>query len=143
MSQLRKSSSTVSHFRILQNQALAAAIRAGLELRADNSRDSIDHFDARAMSGRLGKRTVTGDHRRLDRFGERYLHRVVCADVVAQFPRTTQQIEVGVTVEIEVSEIGNGFVGTASRDLTASHETSEALSDLDVHESGACSSSCA
>jgi hypothetical protein len=37
-------------------------------------------------------------------------------------------------VEIEVSEIGNRFVRTAGRDLTGSHETSEALSDFDVHE---------
>jgi YD repeat-containing protein len=96
--------------------------------------DSIDNFDPRAMSGRLGQRAVAGDHRRLNRFGEGHVHGVVRADVVAQLPRTTQQIEVGVTVEIEVSEIGNRFVRTAGRDLTGSHETSEALSDFDVHQ---------
>ena len=37
-------------------------------------------------------------------------------------------------MEIEVSEISNHFVGTARRDLTRPHKTSEALSDFDIHE---------
>ena len=37
-------------------------------------------------------------------------------------------------MEIEVSEIGNRFVGTAGGNLTRPHETSEASSDLDVEE---------
>ena len=96
--------------------------------------DSIDNVDPSAVSGRLGERTVAGDHWRLNRFGEGHVHGVVCADVVSQFPRTTQQIKVGVTVEIEVGEIGNRFVGTAGGDLTGPHETPEALNDLHVHE---------
>ena len=38
------------------------------------------------------------------------------------------------TVQIEVSEIGNRLDRTAGRDLTASDETSQTLSDLNVHE---------
>jgi hypothetical protein len=45
-----------------------------------------------------------------------------------------QQIEVGVTVQIEVGEIGNRFVGTAGGNLTGPHETSEALNDFHVDE---------
>ena len=40
----------------------------------------------------------------------------------------------GVTMEIEVGEIRDRFVGTAGRDFTGPHETSEALNDLDVQE---------
>lgn len=86
------------------------------------------------MSGRLGERAVAGDDRRLNRFGEGDIHCVVCADVVSQLPRTIQKIEVGVTMEIEVSEIRNRFLGTAGRDFTAPHETSKTLSYLDVQE---------
>jgi hypothetical protein len=96
--------------------------------------DSIDHFDSSAVAGCLGERTVAGHHRRLNRFSEGHVDCVVCADVVSQLPRTTQEIEVGVTVEIEVSEIRNRLVGTAGGDLTAPHETSEALNDLHVEQ---------
>jgi hypothetical protein len=95
---------------------------------------SADHFDPSAMSRRLRKRTVASDHWRFYRFGEGHVHGVVCADVVPQLPRTTQQIEMGMTVQIEVGEIVNRFVGTAGRYLTAAHETSEALCYLDVHK---------
>jgi hypothetical protein len=40
----------------------------------------------------------------------------------------------GVTVEIEVGEIRNGFLGTAGRDFTGQHETSKTLSYLNVEE---------
>jgi len=73
---------------------------------------SSDHFDPRAVSRRLAERTVARDHRRLNRFGESDVHGVVCADVVSQLPRTTQKIDVGVTMDIEISEIRNRLVGT-------------------------------
>ncbi len=42
----------------------------------------------------------------------------------------------GVTVEIEVSEISYGSVRTTGRDFTRPHETSKTLNDFDVHEMG-------
>ena len=86
------------------------------------------------MSRRLRERTVAGDDRCLNRFGEGDVHRVVCADVVPQLPRTSQQIDMGVTMKIEVDEIRNRFVGTAGSDFTGPHETSQALNDLDIQE---------
>ena len=53
------------------------------------------------MSGRPGERTVAGDEWCFERFGEGDVHRVVCGDVASQLPRTTQEIEVAVTMEIE------------------------------------------
>ena len=86
------------------------------------------------MSWRLGQRTIARDDRRVHGFCKRYVHAVVCSDVVSQLPYTTQQIEMGVTMEIEVAEIGNGFIGSAGGDLSAPYKTTEALSDLDVRQ---------
>jgi hypothetical protein len=86
------------------------------------------------MSGRPGQRIVAGDNGRLNRFGEGDIHGVVSRDVVAQSPRTTQQIEVRVPMEIEVREIRDRFVGPDGRDFTGPDETSEALNDFDVQE---------
>ena len=71
---------------------------------------------------------------RFDRLGEGDVNGVVCADVVSQLPRTTQKIEMGMTMKIEVDEIRDRFVGTRGRDFTGPHETSEALNDFDVHQ---------
>ncbi len=95
---------------------------------------SFEHFDPGAVAGRLGERTVAGDDRCPEPFGEGDVHRVVCADVVAQLPGATQEIDVGVTMKIEVSEIRDRFLGTTGRDFTAAHETSKGLDDLDVHK---------
>ena len=40
----------------------------------------------------------------MNRFGEGDVHRVVCADVASQLPRTIQKIQVGVTMEIKVGD---------------------------------------
>jgi hypothetical protein len=54
--------------------------------------------------------------------------------VVPQLPRATEKIDVGMTVEIEVSEVRNRLVGPTGRNVTAPHETSKALQDLDIDE---------
>ncbi len=41
-----------------------------------------------------------------------------------------------VTVKVEVREIGNGFGRAAGCNLTRTHETSETLGHLDVHQMG-------
>ncbi len=94
----------------------------------------IDGFDASAVSGRLRERNVAGDDRSRNGFRERDVHRVVCADVVSQPPRTSQKIEMGMTMEIEVGEIRNRFVGTTGRQFSGPHETPQALNHLDVQK---------
>ena len=95
---------------------------------------SLENFDPSAVSGCGAEGTIAGHHRRVHRFGEGDIYRVVGAEVVSQLPRTGQQIDVGVTVEVEVGDIGNRFVSTAGGDLTGPHETPERLNDLDVDE---------
>ena len=94
----------------------------------------IDHFDSRAASGRLRQRPVAGDDGGFDRLGEGDIHGIVCADVVSQLPRTTQQIDMGMTVEIEVGEIRDRFVGAPEETSAHPHESSEALNDFDIHQ---------
>jgi len=86
------------------------------------------------VPGGFGKWPVAGDDRRLKRFGEGDVHGVVGADVVAQLPRTTQEIAMRVTVKIEVGKVRNRLVGTDGRNLTCSHEASKDLNDLDVQQ---------
>ena len=97
-------------------------------------KNSIDHFDPSAVSGRLGGRIAAGDDRRPTRFGECDVHGIVCGDVVSQPPRATQKIDVSVTVKIEVHEIRDRFVRSDGRDFTGPHETSKASNQFDVHE---------
>ena len=54
--------------------------------------------------------------------------------MVAQLPRTTQKIDVGMAVKIEVDEIRDRFLGTPGGDLARPYKTSEALHDLDVDQ---------
>jgi hypothetical protein len=95
---------------------------------------SIDQFDPSTVSGRLGKRRVAGDDRRINRYCEGDVHSVVGADVVSQLPCAIQEIEVGMTMEIDVCEIGNRFPGTASRQFAGPHKSAEPLNHFDIHE---------
>jgi hypothetical protein len=88
------------------------------------------------MSRRIGERSVAGDERRIDRLGEGDVHGVVGREVVSQLPRATNEIEVGVTVEVEVGEIRDRFLGATGPDLARPNEASEALKHLDVHQVG-------
>ena len=68
---------------------------------------SGNYFDVRPVSRRSAERRVAGDDRRIERFAEGDVHGVVRRDVLPQLPRAIQEVEMGVTVEIEVGEIGN------------------------------------
>ena len=88
------------------------------------------------MAGRLGERTVTGNERRVERLCEDDVHGVVSGGVLPQFPRATDEIEMGMPMEIELSQIRNSLFGTARRHVTRPNEASETLDDLDIHEVG-------
>ena len=68
---------------------------------------SLDHFDVRPVTWRFGERRVAGHDRSIERLAQGYVHCVVRRDVLAQLPRASEKIEMGVTVEIEVGEIRN------------------------------------
>ena len=68
---------------------------------------SHKQVDVRTVTGRFGARRVASDHRRIKRLSQLNLHGVVRRHVLAQLPRASQEVEMGVTVEIEVGEIGN------------------------------------
>jgi hypothetical protein len=59
----------------------------------------VDHVDLRPVTWRSGEPPVAGHDRRLERFGK--------------VPRSRQQIDVGMTVKIEVGEIGKRLGGSA------------------------------
>ena len=65
---------------------------------------SVDHVDLRPVTWRSGEPPVAGHDRRLERFGKGYVHGVVRRDVLPQLPRSRQQIDVGMTVKIEVGK---------------------------------------
>jgi hypothetical protein len=97
---------------------------------------SLNHFDSRSVTWRLGERCVAGDDRRIERLSQRDVHRVVRRDVLAQLPRASQKIEMGVTVEIELGEIRDGLGRTVSRHLACPYEPSETLRHFNVHQMG-------
>jgi hypothetical protein len=53
------------------------------------------------------ERRVAGHERGIERLGQGYVHGVVRRDVLPQLPRASQEIEMRMTVEIEVGEIPN------------------------------------
>ena len=63
---------------------------------------SLNHFDVRPVTWRFGERRVAGDDRRIERLCQGDVHGVVRRDVLAQLPRASQELEMGVTVEIEM-----------------------------------------
>ena len=88
------------------------------------------------MAWRHGERTVAGDDRRVECLCQSHVHGVVRRDVFTQLPRASQQIEMGVAVEIEVREIRNRFGGAVGGHLTRTHEAPEALRHFNVHQVG-------
>jgi len=97
---------------------------------------SFNRFDSRAVAWCRGERRVAGDDRRIERLCQGHIHGVVRGDVLTQFPRASQQIEMGVTVQIEVSEIGNRFGRAVRRHLTGTYQASEALCHFNVDQVG-------
>ena len=68
-----------------------------------------NHFDARAVPWRSAERRVASDNRCIQRFGQGDVHGVVRRDVLPQLPRASQEVDMGVTMEIEVGEIGHSI----------------------------------
>lgn len=66
---------------------------------------SRNHFDGRTVTWRFRERRVARDYRRTKRLRQSNVHGVVRRHVLAQLPRSSQKIEMGVTVEVEVDEI--------------------------------------
>jgi hypothetical protein len=86
------------------------------------------------MSRARGEWAVARDQPCVESLRESDVSGVVGADVVSQLPRTTEQVEMWMTVEIEVSEISDCVVRPAGRDFMHSHETSETLEHFDIHQ---------
>ena len=61
------------------------------------------------MTSRARKRPVACDERRVKSFRKSHVHGVVRGDVLAQLPRAHQEIDMRVTMEIEIGEIRNRF----------------------------------
>jgi hypothetical protein len=76
-------------------------------------RTSRNYFDARPVTWRLSERPIARDNRCVKRLGQSDVHGIVCRDVLAQCPRPSQEIEMSVTVKIEVGEISDRVDGSA------------------------------
>jgi hypothetical protein len=87
----------------------APAARVSSSPRAEPSEASRNHFDVCAVTRRLRERRVAGDDRRIERLCQGHVHGVVRRDALAQCPRAIEEMEMGVTVKIEVAKIGNRF----------------------------------
>ncbi len=79
---------------------------------------SLSHFAVRPVTWRLGEARVAGDDRRIERLCQGDVHGVVHRDVLAQLPRASQEIEMGVMVEIEVGKIRNRLGRSRSGDTS-------------------------
>jgi hypothetical protein len=95
---------------------------------------SFDDFDVRPVTWCFGERRVAGHDRRIERLGQGYVHGVVRRDVIPQLPRASQEIEMGVTVKIEVGEIRDRVRRSVGRHLACAYEASEALSYFNVRK---------
>ena len=93
-----------------------------------------NHFDVRAMTGRVRERRVACDYRRINRLRQRDVHGIVRRQVLAQLPGSNQQIEMSVTVKVEVGQILDRLGRTVRRHFAHSNEASEALGDFNVHQ---------
>jgi hypothetical protein len=54
--------------------------------------------------------------------------------VLAELPRTNQEVQMGVAVKLQVREIRDGLLRANGGDLTGPNESSEAPSHFDVHQ---------
>ena len=70
---------------------------------------SDNDFDVRAMTGSRCERCVAGDDCRIECLRQSNVHGVVRRHVVAQLPRSSQKVEMGVTVEVEIDEVFDRF----------------------------------
>ena len=93
---------------------------------------SCNHVDARPVTGRLGERRIACDDRRLERLRQSNVHSVVRCNVFPQFPRASQEIDVGMTVEIEIGQIRNRLGRPVRRHLACPYESTEALRHFNV-----------
>ena len=84
------------------------------------------------MTGRLGERRIACDDRRPECFGQSHIHGVVGGDVFPQLPRASQEIDVGMAVEIEIGQIRNRLGRPVRRHLACPYESTEALRHFNV-----------
>ena len=77
------------------------------------------------MPRRGRKRPVARHERRAEGLCKGYAHGVVRRDVLAQLPRARQEIDMRVTMEIEVGEIPIASAARAGDTLACPHEAPE------------------
>lgn len=96
------------------------------------SSTSFDDFDVRAVTWRFGEWRVAGHDGGIKRLAQGYVHGVVRGDVLPQFPRPSQQINVGMTVQIEIGQIRNRLGRPVRRHLAYPYQSTEALRHFNV-----------
>jgi len=122
--------------RLKAERSATCSVSSPRDRRPWGVKPSHNHFDVRAVTGRLGERGVAGDHRRIKRLCQSNVHGVVRRHVLAQLPRSSEKIEMSVTVEVEVDEVLDRLGSTVSRHFARPNEASEALRNFDVDQMG-------
>lgn len=91
---------------------------------------------AGSMAGSGGKTPVARQERRVERFGERHVHRVIGRKIAPQFPDARQQEAVRIAAERKVGEVGERRAATLGIDLAGSRVAADDLRDLDIEQMG-------
>jgi hypothetical protein len=95
---------------------------------------SGDDVDSDAVSWSRTKGSIARHEIGPNRFGEHDVHRVARGDVVTERPGATEEIDMGMAMEVQAGEVIERFGGTAGRHITHAYETPETLRDLDVNQ---------
>src|SRR5262245_34275541 len=80
------------------------------------------------------ERRVAGDDGRIERLRQSHIHGVVRPDFLAQLPRASQEIDVGVPMEIAISEIVSRFGIARGSHIACPDESPERLRHFDVYQ---------
>ena len=77
---------------------------------------------------------VAGDQWRVDRLCKGNVHRVVGRDIVPQLPGTTQEVSVGMAVDVEIDKVMQCLLRSVGTNVASPYQASESLSDFDVQQ---------
>jgi hypothetical protein len=93
-----------------------------------------DHFNSGRVARRPGDPSVPSNERSPEDFGQGHIDSVIGGEVLAQLPSSREEEVVGIAFAREVHEILEGLAGALESELTARHETTQNLGDLDVEQ---------
>jgi hypothetical protein len=95
-----------------------------------------DQVDARAMARRSREAFITGQQRRVERFGKGDVHGVMGREIVPQIPDALQQEVVWISMQGKIGEVGQSHAAALGIDFTVSRIPANHLRNFDVEQVG-------